>query len=115
MSNERENRWPTPREFVDDWEEATDNQRLARAERVLQDAQAAHMCFVKNHDGLQGEVEFLWSKVARVEALVAQWIDEADQLALTDLPPFDHTLNLCAKSSLYDHADDLRAALDGGS
>lgn len=55
------------------------------------------------------------AKVARVKALVEQWIDEADQLALTDLPPFDHTLNLCAKSSPYDHADDLRAALDGGS
>jgi hypothetical protein len=50
MSDDRAGRYPTPREFVDDWETLTDNQRLARAERIINDAQIASTCFVMNHD-----------------------------------------------------------------
>jgi hypothetical protein len=34
------NRWPTPAEFVSEWGRYTDEQRLALAERILDDAQA---------------------------------------------------------------------------
>ena len=107
-NEERENRWPTPREFVDGWEQATDTQRLARAERIISDAQAASKCFVMAHDDLEHEAQWLRdqkfkvqvemdkarAKVARVEAL---------------MPP---DLELI-EAGYWVLASDLRAALDG--
>ena len=69
-NEERQNRWPTPREFVDEWEQATDTQRLARAERIINDAQAASKCFVMAHDDLEHEAQWLRTKVARVRHVI---------------------------------------------
>jgi hypothetical protein len=51
MNDKRENRYPTPREFVDEWQAKSDNQRLAAAERIIRDAQMASTCFVMDHTG----------------------------------------------------------------
>jgi len=80
MSAERANRYPTPREFVDEWDAKTDNQRVAAAERIINDAQMASRCFVMAHEDhvdllerrhaiLRERAEAAEAKVARVEAL----------------------------------------------
>ena len=125
-NEERENRWPTPREFVDGWEQATDTQRLARAERIISDAQAASKCFVMAHDDLEHEAQWLRdqkfkvqvemdkarAKVARVEARIEQWADRAKR-AWAEQEAYSEGYADALSDAAKDARFDLRAALDG--
>jgi hypothetical protein len=42
--------WPTPAQWIRMWNEATPEQRLQMAARVIADAQQAERCFLANHE-----------------------------------------------------------------
>jgi len=67
----REGRWPTPEEFVAEWEARTHAERLDSAARIIDSLQRSHDCFLKNHDGLEAEIRHLQSALAtaRMDAI----------------------------------------------
>lgn len=62
-------RWPTAHEFVDEWEQHSDERRVALAERILKDAQRADECILMAHDSIEGRAKA--AEVRRDAAIAA--------------------------------------------
>jgi hypothetical protein len=65
-------RWPTPEEFVAEWERYTPEQRTALAERILRDSQEV--------EPLRRKLDEAHDRLAAAQALPDKWEREADEI-----------------------------------